>query len=250
MPKIIMTPIAVMLFTLMFAACTPAPTPNELVKETPATPSPAQSSKEFGWTWLDNVVEQPYTDEVELLRKNYMVVLDGSGSMSGERINVAKQAVVAFTKKLTPEDSLGLIVFDNAGTSVRVSLQPDNSAIFTSAVNKVSTGGGTPLADATTYGYKELRTQAAKQRGYGEYHLIIVTDGEANGGQDPGQLVRMIVQGTPINIHSIGFQFSGNHSLNQQGITTYYQADNYDELMNSFTSILAESTSFDVSDFN
>jgi secreted protein with Ig-like and vWFA domain len=231
---------------LILTACEPVPVPSELAP----TPSQTQvESNNFEWTWLNNTNEQPYTSDEDLLRKNYIVVFDGSGSMGGERLTIAKRAATAFTGKLDPQDALGLVVFDGAGTSVRVSLAYNNSNEFQSQINDIDAGGGTPLADAMVIGYRELQKQGSKQRGYGEYHLIVITDGEASGGQDPGQLVRQIVNSTPINIHTIGFQFSGSHSLNQSGITTYYQADNYDELMNSFSSILAESTTFDVTDF-
>ncbi len=205
----------------------------------------------FKWTWLDNINGVvPFTNANDLLRKNYYVVIDGSGSMSGERMNTAKQATIAFTSKVDTSAALGLTAFDSRGTNEHVSLRHGNDAEFNAAVNDISAGGGTPLESAIKLAYSKLVTQAAKQKGYGEYHLIIVTDGNASMGQDPRDIVNDISANSPIEIHSIGFQFTGQHSLNQVGITTYYQADDYDGLMNSFTSILAESTNFDSTDFN
>lgn len=211
---------------------------------------PAPQAEKKKWSWLNDAQAAPYTSTDNLLRKNYLVVFDGSGSMSGERIRIAKKAAKAFTQKVTNDDLLGLVAFDNTGTSVRVPLKANNKANFSAQIDQIVDGGGTPLNSAIFEAYKIVREQGARQRGYGEYHIIVITDGEANSGEDPRNLVQEIVKFSPVNIHTIGFQFSGSHSLNQAGITSYYQADNYDELMKSFSSILAESTSFDDVNFN
>jgi len=230
--------IGLVLITMSLSGCTDDP-------EVLPSPKPTTHKSLIHWNWLDN--SKPtmiLSDTQDLLRKNYYVVVDGSGSMSGEKIQIASKAIMAFTSKLNNDDALGLVVFDDYGTSERVALHVNSTAQFKRAIEKIETGGGTPLQSAIKLAYEKLVAEAANQKGYGEYHIIVVTDGEANTFQDPGDLVRTITQSSPIQIHTIGFQFSGVHSLNQQGITDYYQADDYDSLMISFSSIMAESTDF------
>lgn len=201
------------------------------------------------WNWLDSYKEVPFTADSDLMRKNYVFVFDGSGSMDGDRIIVAKKAAKVFSEKVTNDDNLGLVVFDTRSIEVRVGLSTNNKDTFNQAIDQVEAGGGTPLESAIVVAYNMLSKQGSKQRGYGEYNIIVVTDGEASIGQDPGNMVRHIVSNSPINVYSIGFQFDGNHSLNQKGYTTYYQADNYDQLIQSFNAILAESNNFDPATF-
>ena len=42
------------------------------------------------------------------------VVLDRSGSMAGERLEAARRALHALVDRLGPEDSLGIVAFDDA----------------------------------------------------------------------------------------------------------------------------------------
>lgn len=225
---------------------------NVTIVKSPQSATPKASDKQptSKWSWLNGVDVQPYTDTNLLLNKNYVIVFDGSGSMGGERLKIAKQAAKAFTQKVTNDDLIGLVVFDYNDTGVRVPLSLNNKQTFNQAIDNINDGGGTPLESALNYAYVMMQQQGAKQRGYGEYHIVVITDGEASMGEDPRDIVRHIAQHSPINIHSIGFQFEGDHSLNQKEYTSYYQADDYNGLISSFSNILAESTDFDAATFN
>jgi hypothetical protein len=91
--------------------------------------------------------------------------------------------------------------------------------------------------------------RAAAQLGYGEYHLVVVTDGEANQGEDPRAIVDVITRKSPIVVHTIGFCIGQNHSLNQPGKTVYRAADNPEDLERGLAEVLAEAPSFDAQSF-
>lgn len=193
----------------------------------------------------------------DLVTKNYYVILDGSGSMhyqgcSGNvnKAQASKKALDKFISLLPQEANLGLLVFDRKGTSERIPLGSGNRVQFSGAVSRSQTGGGTPLRDAVRLGSEALEKQAQKQLGYGEYHMVVVTDGEATPrDQDPTGIVNKILKKTPIVIHTIGFCIGDRHSLNQPGKTVYRAANNPAELTKGLEDVLAESESFDVSDF-
>lgn len=247
--------IAVGMMCVFVAACNDnaQQSSNVTIVKSPrqATPEATQPQPSTKWSWLNGVNEQPLTDTNLLLNKNYVFVFDGSGSMEGDRLTIAKKAAKVFSQKLTESDLIGLVVFDyNYDSESVVPLRLNNKSAFEGAVDKIVAGGGTPLESAIESAYRMLRVQGAKQRGYGEYHIVVITDGDASMGQDPRDVVRHIALNSPVNIHSIGFQLKGNHSLNQQDVTMYYQADDYDGLVASFTTILAESNDFDAATFN
>lgn len=224
---------------------------NESTTITPAQPV-AGSTEAVGWTWLNGrSTDLPlFTADDDIIRKNYYIVFDGSGSMSGDRIKVASAATIEFIKMLDPNVAIGMNAFDARGTSERLALAPNNNIKAIQAVKDVDVSGGTPLNRAVVMAYNKLRDQALRQRGYGEYHIIIVTDGEANSGEDPRDSVMTIVRTSPVQVHTIGFKLDHRHSLNQPGLTNYYPANDYAGIMKGFGSILAESETFDDSTFN
>jgi len=183
--------------------------------------------------------------------RNFYVVLDGSGSMNeracqgdGRKIEQAKAALEVFSKAVPRNVNLGLLVFDRGGVSERVPLGTDNRPAFMQQVQATSPSGGTPLRDAIAIARQRLEDQGRRQLGYGEYNLVVVTDGEASSGQDPRQVVNDMLARSPIIIHTIGFCISANHSLNQQGRTVYKAANDRRELERGLEATLAEAPRF------
>jgi Ca-activated chloride channel homolog len=185
----------------------------------------------------------------DLTKKNFYVVLDGSGSMNesiGREVKIvsAKAAVKRFASKVPADANLGLLAFDGKGTSERVPLGTGNRPFFHQKVDEVDTRSGTPLRSAITKAYEHIKAQAAKQLGYGEYHLVIVTDGEAEAGEDPRSIVNDILARSPVVIHTIGFGIGEGHSLNQKGRVFYKAANDAKALERGLEGVLAEADSF------
>jgi uncharacterized protein YegL len=193
-----------------------------------------------------------------LFARNYYVVLDASGSMtergcSGDlpKIDAARNALAAFAESLPANANLGLQVFDARGVREQIPLATGeaNRAKFKTVLSAVRAGGGTPLHTAITQAYARLEQQGSRQLGYGEYHLVVVTDGEASDGQDPTGAVRLILDRSPIVLHTIGFCIGPKHSLNQPGRIIYRAADNPQQLREHLSDVLAEAPAFSVTGF-
>ena len=221
---------------------------------TPAAARPATSEQASQPTgvlqteWPPGVGEQDVALEENLLAANYYVIFDGSGSMKGDKLRVAKQALSEFVKYIPAGANVGLAAFDQYQLSERAVLGDPRDAII-SQIDKVQAKGYTPLKDAITLAYQKLTAQGLKQLGYGEYHLVVITDGEASDGQDPTGIVNKILQESPVVIHTIGFQIGQDHSLNQPGRIFYTAANNLEELQKGLESVLAELEDFSVADF-
>jgi Ca-activated chloride channel homolog len=190
-----------------------------------------------------------------LLTKNYYLVIDGSGSMDDSgcsgglrKIDAAKEAVAKFVTAIPADANVGLLVFDEQGIGERVPLGQDRTLVK-QHIHNIMASGGTPLLTAMSDAYRAITLQAQKQFGYGEYHMVVVTDGEANNGQDPSDIVSKILQESPVTIHTIGFCIGSGHSLNLPGITSYYTANNPEELLAGLQNVLAESTEYTTTHF-
>jgi len=237
----------------LLAACEPAaPPPPQASASVPAQPPPQS------WPFLEGQAAPAAPrefDPANLMARNYYVVFDASGSMTERKcsvnerkIDVAKRALEDFAAKVPADANLGLVVFDNRGIRQLLPIAPIDQRALASAIAQVRPGSGTPLAEAIRLAYRELTQRAAVQFGYGEYHLVVVTDGEANG-EDPRGVVDQLIAQSPVVMHTIGFCIGSDHSLNQPGRTVYRAADNPEALAQGLSEVLAESPSFTVSRF-
>jgi len=189
---------------------------------------------------------------------NYYVVLDGSGSMarrecagqSSRKVDVALDAVKAFVKEIPGDANVGLAVFDSRDLSERVAIGADNREAISQALGRVRVGEGTPLRSAIHLAYDRLTKQASKQLGYGEYHLVVVTDGQPDPrSEDPTDEVNEILAQSPVILHTVGFCIGSDHVLNQPGRAYYVAATNPEELQSGLKSVLAEAPTFDAATF-
>ncbi|MDP5138069.1 vWA domain-containing protein [Rheinheimera baltica] len=245
---------ALLLSALCLAGCGPAiePVAQDTVEETAQQKSYALAATRYDWPAASQ--NQSLADN--LLTQNYYLVFDGSGSMSDskcassqEKIDVAKSAINKFIQNIPSTANIGLYVFDHYGAQERVPLGQNRSQLIES-VKRVLANGGTPLRSAAEAGYEALTKQAQKQLGYGEYHLVIITDGEASNNEDPEPIVRKILRESPVQIHTIGFCIGEGHSLNIPGQTYYAAASNPAELDAGLAQVLAEADDYNLLDYN
>ncbi len=199
-------------------------------------------------------------DETEvadnLTTKNYVLIFDGSGSMGEvecgdgrQKISVAKEAVTEWAKSLPQDANLGLVAFYyNKWAALPLKAESRND--FMAEIQKVVAGGRTPLTEGMLRAYKSITLEGQKQLGYGDYTIVVVTDGIANNSNALSVAIKKILDNSPVNIYTIGFCIGQNHSLNQPGKTVYKSADNPAELKRGLSEVLAESETFDESDFN
>lgn len=192
----------------------------------------------------------------DLLRTNYYVVADGSGSMAGStcgdgrtKLEVAKDALSMFGQSVPADANLGLAAFDRRGTSERVSLGTGNRDVFAAEIRALGPRGRTPLKTSIELAYEKLTEQARAQLGYGEYHLVVVTDGEADQGEAPNPIVNKVLTESAVIIHTIGFCIDEHHSLNQPGRTRYQAANDYSSLSRGLADVLAEAPEFSAATF-
>ena len=112
------------------------------------------------------------------------VVLDRSGSMSGHPFESAKASLLKLVDRLAPQDSFGLVAFDDS-TIVVVPTRTMADHELTSvkqAIRDMQTGGSTDIASGYLMGIRELK----RVKSAGGSTLLLISDGHANSGEtDP-----------------------------------------------------------------
>ncbi len=152
----------------------------------------------------------------------------------------AKKALVAFLDNIPEGTNLGLFVFDANGHDERVSLGPVDRSSFINTVDDIRAGGSTPLHDSIKFGSDQLAKQRNNQLGYGDYRLIVVTDGDASGIPDAVKYAAN--KGVPI--YAIGLCVSSGHPLAETAYD-YRAADDMQALQEGLKEAVAESDEFD-----
>jgi hypothetical protein len=193
------------------------------------------------------------------LTRNFYFIFDGSGSMAqalnkqcrgdkrfGSRLEGAKWAVEQFLPLVPPDVHMGLWIFDAAGNSERVGLGPDTRAEFLTAVKKTRAGGNTPLTESIEQGVNRLVQQRDKQLGYGEFRLVVVTDGEATGR--PLSQAVAYARERHVPLYTIGLCLSAEHELRKYSVS-YRAADSIEALKRGLEETLAETNVFDPQTF-
>ena len=104
-----------------------------------------------------------------------MLVIDRSGSMSGPKIVLAKEAARATLDVLQPSDKLGIIAFDAAPKPIVRLQRAANRLRITDALSRLSPGGGTNIFPALDQAYQVLSGAEARVK-----HIILLTDGQSN----------------------------------------------------------------------
>ncbi len=117
-----------------------------------------------------------------------VIVMDRSGSMGGEKILDAKQAVERLIDRLTSKDRLALVTYANGVETISplVPMNDENRRQVKAAVERVQASGGTNLGGGLQRGIQILKQTTGEG---GQRRVVLISDGLANHGiTDPNKL--------------------------------------------------------------
>jgi uncharacterized protein YegL len=182
-----------------------------------------------------------------------VVLLDDSGSMNDRmrngnqkqpRMEVAKTALRRVIEQLPESTQLGVLLLNGSSKTDGwlIPLGPLDRGSAISRIDQLRARGGTPLGRAMKVAVDELQ-ELRRQQPYGDYRLLVVTDGEAS---DRGVLQRnlpeIISRGIVIDV--IGVDMKSDHSLAQLS-HSYRRANDAASFERAVSEIFAESASLD-----
>lgn len=161
-----------------------------------------------------------------------VIVLDRSGSMQGQKINDARQAVLRLVDRLTARDRLALVTYSN-GVNTLFPLTPMDDTHrrkVQAAVQRIYSGGGTNLGGGLGQGIQTLMQTPRDGR---QRKVILISDGLANQGvTDPYALGRMASDAVEHNfsVSTVGVGYDFNEvlmtTIADHGAGRYYFLEN------------------------
>lgn len=104
------------------------------------------------------------------------LVIDRSGSMGGQKIEICKSAAIATVELLSKKDYITVVSFDSNARLIVPVTRVSSRASITSQISTLNAGGGTNIMPGMTAGQQELGKIKAKVK-----HMIVLTDGHSGG---------------------------------------------------------------------
>jgi Ca-activated chloride channel family protein len=118
------------------------------------------------------------------------IVLDRSGSMTGPVFDSAKESILKLIDRLAPQDSFGLIAFDDQALIIATmsKMTDHDKPELVRSIREMRTGGSTDISAGYTLGLREL-SRVVTDAGA---TLVLISDGHANAGEQDPQLLAEI----------------------------------------------------------
>ncbi|MFT5299419.1 MAG: Mg-chelatase subunit ChlD [Mariniblastus sp.] len=110
---------------------------------------------------------------------NIVLVVDESGSMSGDKILNLKEALLAFVERFKPNDKITIVGFEQQARVILESVERTDINEITQAIENIHAGGGTNLHAGLMCGYEMALKHYDQER---TNRVIFLTDGNANVG--------------------------------------------------------------------
>ncbi len=199
----------------------------------------------------------PLLNQEERPPVNIALVIDKSGSMSGDKIEKAKQAAMAAIDRLRASDIVSVVVYDQSVQIVLPATKLTDKAFAKNAIRKVKAAGSTALFAGVCKGAEEVRKFLDKDR---VNRVILLSDGQANVGpaqpSELGELGESLLK-EGIAVTTLGLGLDYNEDLMTQLATksngSHLFIENANELLaifehefNDVLSVVAQEITIDI----
>lgn len=171
---------------------------------------------------------------------DFVVLLDRSGSMDGDKIVHARAAIRELIGQLTDDDRFALLTYSDAAQIVLplAVVTPAARAQWLTVVDRVTTDGGTNMASGIDLA---LSTLGASHAARGTARIMLISDGLANQGDATkeglvGRVVRAARSEYTLTAVGVGDDFNEElmTALADAGTGNYYYVQRATDLGNVF----------------
>jgi von Willebrand factor type A domain/Vault protein inter-alpha-trypsin domain len=136
----------------------------------------------------------PFCDDIDSIEEvegtgEYLFVLDRSGSMRGERINLAKKAAILFLKSLPSGSLFNIISFGTSFDMLYKSSKLNTSSVIDSAIQKIESFDA-DMGGTNIYNPLEAIFRNSPSNEYPRT-IFLLTDGQV---EDPDRVISLIEQ--------------------------------------------------------
>lgn len=145
---------------------------------------------------------------------NIALVLDRSGSMSGDKIAKAREAAIEVVRRLSPNDIFSLVAYDSSISTLIPAARVRDKGALEEIINSIEANGGTALFGGVSQGASEIRRHL-RERKY-VHRVVLLSDGQANVGPSSTSDLRRLgtaLMKEGISVTTIGLGLGFNEDL-------------------------------------
>jgi Ca-activated chloride channel family protein len=170
---------------------------------------------------------------------NVAIVLDKSGSMSGDKLRKAKEAAFASIDRLSANDIVSVIAYDHTVEVLVPATKVSDRFGIRQSIERLTAGGNTALFAGVSKGAAEARKFLDRQR---VNRIILLSDGQANiGPSSPSELgslgASLIKEGISVTTLGLGLDYNENlmMQLAQKSDGNHYFVEQTTDLARQFS---------------
>ncbi|GAF10775.1 VWA domain-containing protein [Paenibacillus pini] len=152
-----------------------------------------------------------------------ILVIDRSGSMSGDKIELAKEAAIRTVELMRSKDVVGVVAFDDQPWWVVPPQKLTNKQEVMSQIQSIQPNGGTDIYPATASAVEEMLLIKAQRK-----HIILMTDGQSAGNSGYDDLIEQMNHNKiTMSTVAVGLDADVNllQNLAEQAKGRYYMAE-------------------------
>lgn len=138
-------------------------------------------------------------------------VIDVSGSMSGDKLNLVKETMKVLIETLTPSDRLSIITFQSHASRIcpLKAVTPENMIGFTENINNLQAGGGTRIMSGMGLAFKTIRDRKIANK---VTSVFLLSDGQDGGAENQVKMALASEENKDLGVFSIhSFGFGNDH---------------------------------------
>ena len=128
-----------------------------------------------------------------------VVIIDTSGSMSGERVQLAKECARLAIRRLLPHDKVGIVEFYGTKQWAAPIQSAANAIDIQRAINRMDAGGGTVILPAIEEAFYAMQNVQTRYK-----HVLVLTDGGVESGDFESLMRRMAAKGINVSTVLVG----------------------------------------------
>lgn len=183
-----------------------------------------------GYLYVEAKLDKFINEQTAKVPLNISIVIDRSGSMSGEKLEYAKKAAADIVSKLSEDDFVSIVVYDDQVKLLQPSTRVLEKSDILTKINRIETGGSTNLWGGTEMGYRQVKETYKKNY---VNRVLLISDGLANVGLTSLYEIRRRVQnfkdkeGISVSTFGVGLDYNEllMTDMAEAGAGNYYFID-------------------------